>query len=120
MNPKKLPIYELRNELTDALRTENRILIEAPTGSGKSTQIPQIVLDGGTAGPGEVVVLQPRRLAARLLARRVAFERKVELLDPFSWKTLTNLPIPITQNVYRFTTPPPAEPQQMFRVITSP
>ena len=79
MNPKNLPIYELRNELTDALRTENRILIEAPTGSGKSTQIPQIVLDGGTAGPGEVVVLQPRRLAARLLARRVAFERKVEL-----------------------------------------
>ncbi|QHI68759.1 ATP-dependent helicase HrpB [Tichowtungia aerotolerans] len=79
MNPRELPIYELRDELTEALRTENRLLIEAPTGSGKSTQIPQIVLDGGTAGPGEVVVLQPRRLAARLLARRVAFERSVEL-----------------------------------------
>jgi ATP-dependent helicase HrpB len=79
MNPKKLPIYELRGELTEALRSENRLLIEAPTGSGKSTQIPQMVLDCGAAGPGEVVILQPRRLAARLLAKRVAFERGVEL-----------------------------------------
>jgi ATP-dependent helicase HrpB len=75
MEPKKLPIYELRDELADALKTESRIIIEAPTGSGKSTQVPQIVLDCGNAGPGEVVVLQPRRLAARLLAKRVAFER---------------------------------------------
>lgn len=79
MNPKTLPIYELRDELTRALRTENRLLIEAPTGSGKSTQIPQMVLDSGETGPGEVVILQPRRLAARLLARRVAQERGVEL-----------------------------------------
>jgi ATP-dependent helicase HrpB len=75
MDPKKLPIYELRSELSNALTETNRIIIEAPTGSGKSTQVPQMVLDGGKAGPGEVVVLQPRRLAARLLAKRVAFER---------------------------------------------
>ena len=75
MNPKKLPIYELRTDLTAALEKNNRIVIEAPTGSGKSTQVPQMVLDCGVAGPGEVVVLQPRRLAARLLAKRVAFER---------------------------------------------
>jgi ATP-dependent helicase HrpB len=75
MDPKKLPIYELRDELSKALKCENRMIIEAPTGSGKSTQVPQIVLDCGIAGPGEVVVLQPRRLAARLLAKRVAFER---------------------------------------------
>jgi ATP-dependent helicase HrpB len=75
MDPQKLPIYELRAELTAALENENRIIIEAPTGSGKSTQVPQMVLDCGKAGAGEVVVLQPRRLAARLLAKRVAFER---------------------------------------------
>jgi len=79
MDPKKLPIYDLRTELADVLEAENRIIIEAPTGSGKSTQVPQIVLDCGNAGPGEVVVLQPRRLAARLLARRVAFERYAPL-----------------------------------------
>ncbi len=79
MDPKKLPIYELRAELTASLESDNRLIIEAPTGSGKSTQVPQMVLDGGQAGPGEVVVLQPRRLAARLLAKRVAFERGVPL-----------------------------------------
>jgi ATP-dependent helicase HrpB len=75
MNPKKLPIYALQSELVKALEIDNRIVIEAPTGSGKSTQVPQMVLDCGVAGVGEVVVLQPRRLAARLLAKRVAFER---------------------------------------------
>ncbi|MDF7801544.1 ATP-dependent helicase HrpB [Pontiellaceae bacterium B1224] len=79
MDPKKLPIYELRSDLSAALKTSNRIIIEAPTGSGKSTQVPQIVLDCGNAGAGEVVVLQPRRLAARLLAKRVAFERNEPL-----------------------------------------
>jgi len=79
MDPKKLPIYELRDDLAEALKSESRMIIEAPTGSGKSTQVPQIVLDCGNAGPGEVVVLQPRRLAARLLAKRVAFERNEPL-----------------------------------------
>ncbi|MBN2163953.1 MAG: ATP-dependent helicase HrpB [Pontiellaceae bacterium] len=79
MNLQKLPIYELRSALATALESETRIIIEAPTGSGKSTQIPQMVLDCGAAGPGEVVVLQPRRLAARLLAKRVAFERNEPL-----------------------------------------
>jgi ATP-dependent helicase HrpB len=86
MNPKALPIYDLRDELNEALRHSNRLLIEAPTGSGKSTQIPQMVLDSGETGPGEVVVLQPRRLAARLLAKRVAWERKVELGDEVGYQ----------------------------------
>ena len=74
MNPKSLPIYELRDELLAALRTESRLIIEAPTGSGKSTQVPQMLLDSGLC-PKDIVVLQPRRIAARMLARRVAHER---------------------------------------------
>ena len=74
MNPAELPIYELRDELIVALRTDNRLIIEAPTGSGKSTQVPQMLLDSGLCG-GEIVVLQPRRIAARMLSRRVAQER---------------------------------------------
>lgn len=77
MNPKTLPIYELRDELIDALRTENRLIIEAPTGSGKSTQVPQMLLDSSLCDR-DIVVLQPRRLAARLLARRVSHERGSE------------------------------------------
>jgi ATP-dependent helicase HrpB len=74
MNPKTLPIYELRDELLAVLRTENRLIIEAPTGSGKSTQVPQMLLDSGLC-KNDIVVLQPRRIAARMLARRVAYER---------------------------------------------
>jgi ATP-dependent helicase HrpB len=77
MNPSQLPIYELRDQLITALKTENRLIIEAPTGSGKSTQVPQMLLDSGLCS-GDIVVLQPRRIAARMLARRVAHERGSE------------------------------------------
>lgn len=73
---RSLPIYKLAAPLIDALRGERaRVVLQAPTGSGKSTQVPQILLDAGLLGSGEVVVLQPRRLATRLLANRVAQER---------------------------------------------
>lgn len=65
----------MRASLARVLRDQNRVIIQAPTGSGKSTQIPQYLLDDRLAGAGRIVVLQPRRLAARLLARRVAEER---------------------------------------------
>jgi ATP-dependent helicase HrpB len=71
--PTLLPIHEISDGIIDALRKQGRVIISAPTGSGKSTQVPQILLDRALAG--QVVILQPRRLAARLLARRVASER---------------------------------------------
>jgi ATP-dependent helicase HrpB len=74
MNPRDLPIYELENALVAALRADGRVVVGAPTGSGKSTQVPRMLLRHGFADTGEVVVLQPRRLAARLLAKRVAEE----------------------------------------------
>jgi ATP-dependent helicase HrpB len=75
----RLPIYEIEQELVARLRTQRRLIISAPTGSGKSTQVPQMLLDHGLLGSGQVVVLQPRRLATRMLAARVASERKAEL-----------------------------------------
>jgi ATP-dependent RNA helicase HrpB len=70
-----LPIYDIADDLAARLARESRLVLTAPTGSGKSTQVPQMLLDRGLLGAGEVVVLQPRRLAARLLAARVAEER---------------------------------------------
>lgn len=76
-----LPIESLRGNLVSWFSqagTRNAV-IKAPTGSGKSTQVPQMLLDHGLAGDKRIVVLQPRRIAARMLASRVASERNTRL-----------------------------------------
>ncbi len=75
----RLPIYEIEDEIVLRLRERNRLILSAPTGSGKSTQVPQMLLKKGLLGEGQAVVLQPRRLATRLLATRVAEEMNVRL-----------------------------------------
>jgi ATP-dependent helicase HrpB len=77
--PEHLPIYEIENDIVAALKRAARLVLQAPTGSGKSTQVPQMLLKHGLLGAGQVVILQPRRLAARLLAARVASELDVRL-----------------------------------------
>lgn len=81
MPSRELPIYELESAVVGALRATGRLIVQAPTGSGKSTQLPQMLLAHGFLDGGQAVVLQPRRLAARLLARRVAEEAGSPLGD---------------------------------------
>jgi ATP-dependent helicase HrpB len=81
-----LPIYELEASLVAALREQGRVVVQAPTGSGKSTQIPQMLRSHGFLDTGEVVVLQPRRLAARMLAKRVAEEVGCALGDEVGYQ----------------------------------
>lgn len=72
----KLPIESIRAELSQSLANNRRFILSAPAGSGKSTQVPQFLIDDGTTLlNGEIWVLQPRRLPARMLAHRVARER---------------------------------------------
>ncbi|HSH93667.1 MAG TPA: ATP-dependent RNA helicase, partial [Roseimicrobium sp.] len=76
---KGLPIWEIHSGIVSSLTTGNRLVLVAPTGSGKTTQVPSMVLDGGLARDQKIVVLQPRRVAARTVATRVAWERGVKL-----------------------------------------
>ena len=66
----ELPIQSLRAEIGQAGKNLGRLLLRAPTGSGKSTCVPTMLLDAQVEGL--IVVVQPRRIAARLLARHVA------------------------------------------------
>ena len=77
--PKDLPIFEIEQQVLEALTRQERLVLTAPTGSGKSTQVPQMLLDGGLLGIGRVTILQPRRLATRLLAGWVAQARSAKL-----------------------------------------
>jgi ATP-dependent helicase HrpB len=82
----RLPIYEIERDIVARLQRDKRLILSAPTGSGKSTQVPQMLLKHGLLGNGQVVVLQPRRLAARLLAARVASELGVKLGDEVGYQ----------------------------------
>lgn len=66
----KLPVAEYRHRIVEAVRDHAVTIITAETGAGKSTQVPQYLLDAGY----DIVVTQPRRLAARTVAARVAEE----------------------------------------------
>src|SRR5437764_4782556 len=74
-----LPIDALLPEAVESLRRAPNLVIEAPPGAGKTTRVPPAILDAVVAGRGEVLVLEPRRLAARMAARRVAEERGEKL-----------------------------------------
>lgn len=72
---KSLPIWQIHGGILESLKAGRRLVLVAPTGSGKTTQVPQMLFDSGSC-PGRIVVLQPRRVAARTVAARVAWERK--------------------------------------------
>lgn len=67
-----LPIDVVLPDLVRALGPGQSVVLEAPPGAGKTTRVPRALLDAGVEG--EIIVLEPRRLAARLAARRVAEE----------------------------------------------
>jgi ATP-dependent helicase HrpB len=76
MQSSDLPIFEIEHRLLETLKTYRRVILTAPTGSGKSTQVPQMLVN---LIDGQVTVLQPRRLPTRLLAKWVAQSRGVKL-----------------------------------------
>ena len=70
-----LPIDPLLPDVVTALRDANRLVLRAAPGAGKTTRVPATLLDAGIAGDRHVVVIEPRRIAARAAAEYVARER---------------------------------------------
>jgi len=69
-----LPIDGVLARLVDSLEDERVLILEAPPGTGKTTRVPPALLEGSWLGDNKVVVLEPRRVAARAAAERIAAE----------------------------------------------
>ncbi|KDA06009.1 ATP-dependent helicase [Microbacterium sp. CH12i] len=74
--PSELPVSAARDEIADAIRDNQVVVVAGATGSGKTTQLPKICLE---LGRKNIAHTQPRRLAARTIAERIAEELDVEL-----------------------------------------
>jgi ATP-dependent helicase HrpA len=72
--PPELPVSQRRDEIAEAIRDHQVVIIAGETGSGKTTQIPKICLELGRGVNGQIGHTQPRRLAARTVAERIAEE----------------------------------------------
>lgn len=70
-----LPVDDVLSDLTSALQRSNSVVLKAPAGAGKTTRVPPALLDSGFAASGQIVMLEPRRIAARTSAARIACER---------------------------------------------
>src|SRR5271166_2963465 len=72
--PPELPVSQRKDEILEAIRDHQVVIIAGETGSGKTTQIPKICLELGRGVDGQIGHTQPRRLAARTVAERIAEE----------------------------------------------
>jgi ATP-dependent helicase HrpB len=79
MGAPSLPIDDVLPALLAGLRAHGAAVVIAPPGAGKTTRVPPAILDAGLCGDGRVVMLQPRRVAARAAAVRIAAERGASL-----------------------------------------
>ena len=77
--PPQLPVSARRDDLLDAIADNQVVIVAGETGSGKTTQLPKICLELGRGVRGAIAHTQPRRLAARTVAERIAEELSVPL-----------------------------------------
>ena len=79
--PDALPIVECLDELTSVLAQAQPVVLQAPPGAGKTTGIPPALLNSKAVGDGKTLLIQPRRIAARAAAHRLASAMNCRLGD---------------------------------------
>ncbi|MEU4198778.1 ATP-dependent RNA helicase HrpA [Streptomyces sp. NPDC039022] len=84
--PEQLPVSQKKDEILEAIRDHQVVIVAGETGSGKTTQIPKICLELGRGVRGLIGHTQPRRIAARTVAERVAEELNTPLGEAVGWK----------------------------------
>ncbi|MCN9243197.1 ATP-dependent RNA helicase HrpA [Streptomyces sp. RY43-2] len=84
--PEQLPVSQRKDAIADAIRDHQVVIVAGETGSGKTTQIPKICLELGRGVRGMIGHTQPRRIAARTVAERVAEELDTPLGEAVGWK----------------------------------
>ncbi|GGU24326.1 ATP-dependent RNA helicase HrpA [Streptomyces violascens] len=84
--PEQLPVSQKKDEILQAIRDHQVVIVAGETGSGKTTQIPKICMELGRGLRGMIGHTQPRRIAARTVADRIAEELNVPLGEAVGWK----------------------------------
>ncbi|HEY3478662.1 MAG TPA: ATP-dependent RNA helicase HrpA, partial [Streptomyces sp.] len=84
--PESLPVSQKKDDILAAIRDHQVVIVAGETGSGKTTQIPKICLELGRGVRGLIGHTQPRRIAARTVAERVAEELRTPLGEAVGWK----------------------------------
>ncbi|WP_406463548.1 ATP-dependent RNA helicase HrpA [Streptomyces sp. NBC_00111] len=84
--PEQLPVSQKKDDILEAIRDHQVVIVAGETGSGKTTQIPKICMELGRGVRGMIGHTQPRRIAARTVAERVADELKTPLGEAVGWK----------------------------------
>ncbi|MBT3155312.1 ATP-dependent RNA helicase HrpA [Streptomyces sp. CHD11] len=84
--PEQLPVSQKKDDIAEAIRDHQVVIVAGETGSGKTTQIPKICMELGRGVRGMIGHTQPRRIAARTVAERVAEELDTPLGEAVGWK----------------------------------
>jgi ATP-dependent helicase HrpA len=84
--PEELPVSQRRDDIAAAIRDHQVVIVAGETGSGKTTQLPKICLELGRGIAGQIGHTQPRRIAARTVAERIAEELHTPLGDVVGYK----------------------------------
>lgn len=88
--PAQLPVSQKKDDIAEAIKHNQVVIVAGETGSGKTTQLPKICLELGRGTHGMIGHTQPRRLAARSVATRIAEEMECELGSHVGYKVRFN------------------------------